>query len=51
MFVSGDKLAVTLMWRGDLALPGRQGHRDLQLQDQFAMLKQIGYLPESVHAA
>jgi hypothetical protein len=23
----------------------------LTLQDQFAILKQIGYLPESVHAA
>jgi predicted ester cyclase len=73
MFVSGDKLAVTLVWRG--THPGSYGgvaasgkpvevrdtaiwhFRDgkvveiLTLQDQFGMLKQIGYLPESVHAA
>jgi predicted ester cyclase len=73
MFVSGDKLAVTLIWRGTHAGPyggvpatGKPVEvRDsaiwhfkddkvieiLTLQDQFAMLKQIGYLPESVHAA
>ncbi len=73
MFVSGDKLAVTLIWRG--THDGRYGGvpatgkpvevRDtaiwhfqngkvveiLTLQDQFGMLKQIGYLPEGVHAA
>jgi predicted ester cyclase len=73
MFVAGDKLAVTLMWRGTHT--GRYGgvpatgkpvevrdsaiwhFRDgkvieiFTLQDQFAMLKQVGYLPESVHAA
>ncbi len=72
MFVSGDKLAVTLMWRGTHS--GRYGgvpatgqpvevrdsaiwhFRDSKvteiftLQDQFAMLKQIGYLPDSVRA-
>jgi predicted ester cyclase len=73
MFVSGDKLAVTLLWRGTHAgeyggVPAtgkRVEVRDtaiwhfsdgkvieiLTLQDQFGMLKQIGYLPESVHAA
>jgi predicted ester cyclase len=73
MFVSGDKLAVTLIWRGThtgpyggVAATGlpvevrdtaiwhfRDGKvtEILTLQDQFAMLKQIGYLPESVHAA
>ena len=73
MFVSGDKLAVTLVWRGThtgpyggVAATGKPvGVRDtaiwhfkggkvseiLTLQDQFAILKQIGYLPESVHAA
>jgi predicted ester cyclase len=73
MFVSGDKLAVTLIWRGTHTGPyggvpatGRPVEirdtaiwhfRDgrvieiLTLQDQFAFLKQIGYLPESVHAA
>ncbi len=73
MFVSGDKLAVTLMWRGThtgsyggVAATGmpveirdtaiwhfRDGKvaEILTLQDQFAILKQIGYLPESVHAA
>jgi steroid delta-isomerase-like uncharacterized protein len=73
MFVSGDKLAVTLIWRGTHTGPyggvpatGKPVEvRDsaiwhfedgkvveiLTLQDQFAMLKQIGYLPESVHAA
>ena len=30
-------------WTGTLAI--------FTLQDQFGMLKQIGYLPESVHAA
>jgi predicted ester cyclase len=73
MFVSGDKLAVTLIWRGTHTGPyggvpatGKPVEvRDsaiwhfadgkvievLTLQDQFGMLKQIGYLPESVHAA
>jgi len=73
MFVSGDKLAVTLIWRGTHTGPyggvpatGKPVEvrdsaiwhfRDgkvteiLTLQDQFGLLKQIGYLPESVHAA
>jgi predicted ester cyclase len=73
LFVSGDKLAVTLIWRGTQTGPyggveatGKHVEvrdtaiwhfRDgkvteiLTLQDQFGMLKQIGYLPESVHAA
>jgi predicted ester cyclase len=73
MFVSGDRLAVTLIWRGThtgpyggLAATGKPVEvrdtaiwhfRDgkvteiLTLQDQFAILKQVGYLPESVHAA
>ena len=73
IFVSGDKLAVTLIWRGTHTGPyggvpatGKPVEvrdtaiwhfRDgkvteiLTLQDQFAILKQIGYLPESVHAA
>jgi len=73
MFVSGDKLAVTLIWRGThtgsyggVAATGKPVEvRDtaiwhfhdgkvteiLTLQDQFALLKQIGYLPESVYAA
>jgi predicted ester cyclase len=73
MFVSGDKLAVTLIWRGThtgpyggVAASGKPVEvrdtaiwhfRDgkvteiLTLQDQFGMLKQIGYLPESVRAA
>jgi predicted ester cyclase len=73
MFVSGDKLAVTLMWcgthtcsYGGVAASGKPVEvrdtaiwhfRDgkvveiLTLQDQLGMLKQIGYLPESVHAA
>jgi predicted ester cyclase len=73
MFVSGDKLAVALVWRGTRAgeyggVPAtgkRVEVRDtaiwhfqdgevsviLTLQDQFALLKQIGYLPDSVHAA
>ena len=73
MFVSGDKLAVTLIWRGTHAGPyggiaatGKPVEvrdtaiwhfRDgkvteiLTLQDQFAILKQIGYLPDGVHAA
>jgi predicted ester cyclase len=73
MFVSGDKLAMTLIWRGThagtyggVAATGKPVEvrdsaiwhfRDgkvaeiLTLQDQFAFLKQIGYLPESVHAA
>ena len=73
MFVSGDKLAVTLTWRGthtgpyggvaatgkpvevrDSAIWHFRGGKVTEiftLQDQFAMLKQIGYLPESIHAA
>jgi predicted ester cyclase len=73
MFVSGDKLAVTLMWRGThtgdyggVAATGKPVEvRDtaiwhfqdgkvveiLTIQDQFGILKQIGYLPDSVHAA
>jgi predicted ester cyclase len=73
MFVSGDKLAVTLMWSGTHAGPyggvpatgKRVEVRDsaiwhfrdgkvteiFTLQDQFALLKQIGYLPDGVHAA
>jgi predicted ester cyclase len=72
MFVCGDKLAVTLMWRGThagsyggIAATGKPVEvrdtaiwhsRDgkvteiLTIQDQFAILKQIGYLPESVYA-
>jgi steroid delta-isomerase-like uncharacterized protein len=73
MFISGDKLAVTLIWRGTHAgeyggVPAtgkRVEVRDtaiwhfedgkvseiLTLQDQFGLLKQIGFLPDSVHAA
>jgi predicted ester cyclase len=73
MFVSGDKLAVTLLWRGTHTGPyggvppsGKpvevrdtaiwhfrdgQVSEILTLQDQFAFLKQIGYLPDSVYAA
>jgi predicted ester cyclase len=73
MFVSGDKIAVALIWRGThtgpyggVAATGKPVEvrdmaiwhfRDgkvteiLTLQDQFGILKQIGYLPESVHAA
>ena len=73
LFVSGDKLAVTLIWRGtqtgayggvpatglpvavrDLAIWHFRDGKVVEiftLQDQFGMLKQIGYLPESVHAA
>jgi len=73
IFVSGDKLAVTLIWRGTHTGPYggvpatgkpvevrdtaiwhfRDGKvtKILTLQDQFAILKQIGYLPDSVHAA
>ena len=73
MFVSGDKLAVTLIWRGThtgpyggVAATGQPVEvrdtaiwhfRDgmvteiLTLQDQFAFLKQVGYLPDGVHAA
>jgi len=73
MFVSGNKLAVTLIWRGThtgdyggVAATGKRVEvrntaiwhfRDgkvaeiLTLQDQFGMLKQIGYLPDSIHAA
>jgi predicted ester cyclase len=73
MFVSGDKLAVTLIWRGTHTGPyggvpatgkpvevrdtaiwhfsGGKVVEILTLQDQFGMLKQIGYLPDSVRAA
>jgi predicted ester cyclase len=73
MFVSGDKLAATLIWRGThtgpyggVAATGKPVEvRDtaiwhfqngkvtaiLTIQDQFAILKQIGYLPDSVYAA
>ena len=73
LFVAGDKLAVTLMWRGTQAgpyggVPATGLPVDVRdsaiwhfhdgkvveiftLQDQFGLLKQIGYLPESVHAA
>ena len=73
MFVSGNKLAVTLMWRGTHTGPyggvpatsERVEVRDsaiwhfrdgkvteiFTLQDQFALLKQIRYLPDSIHAA
>ena len=73
LFVAGDKLAVTLMWRGTHAgpyggVPATGLPVDVRdsaiwhfhdgkvteiftLQDQFGLLKQIGYLPESVHAA
>jgi predicted ester cyclase len=73
MFVSGEKLAVTLIWRGThtgpyggVAATGKPVEvrdtaiwhfRDgkvaeiLTLQDQFGILKQIGYLPDSVRAA
>jgi predicted ester cyclase len=73
MFVSGDKLAVTLIWRGTHAGPyggvaatgkpvqvrdtaiwhftGGKVTEILTLQDQFAFLEQIGYLPDSVQAA
>jgi steroid delta-isomerase-like uncharacterized protein len=73
MFVSGDKLAVTLIWRGthtgayggvpatgkpvevrDTAIwHFRDGKvaEILTLQDQFGLLKQVGYFPDGVHAA
>jgi predicted ester cyclase len=73
LFVSGDKLAVTLIGRGTHTGPyggvpatgkpvevrdtaiwhftGGKVTEILTLQDQFAMLKQIGYLPGSVYAA
>ena len=72
MFVSGAKLAVTLMWSGTHAGPyggvpatgkrvevrdsaiwhlrGGKVTEIFTLQDQFALLKQIGYLPDGVHA-
>jgi predicted ester cyclase len=72
MFVSGDKLAVALTWRGThsgdyggVAPTGKRVEvRDIAtwhfrdgkvveirtLQDQFGILKQVGYLPEGVHA-
>jgi predicted ester cyclase len=73
MFVSGDKLAVTLIWRGTHTGPyggvaatgkpvavrdtaiwhftGGKVTEILTIQDQFGILKQIGYLPDSVRAA
>jgi predicted ester cyclase len=73
MFVAGNKLAVTLIWRGThtgsyggIAATGKSVEvrdtaiwhfRDgkvaeiLTIQDQFAILKQIGYLPDSIYAA
>jgi predicted ester cyclase len=73
MFVSGDKLAVVLIWRGThtgpyggVAATGKpvevrdsavwhfrdgQVTEILTIQDQFGILKQIGYLPDSVRAA
>jgi predicted ester cyclase len=73
MFVSGDKLAVVLIWRGthtgtyggvpatgrpvevrDQAIWRFRDGRVIEistLQDQFGMLKQIGYLPDDVRAA
>ena len=73
MFVSADRLAVSLIWRGthtggyggvpatgkpvevrDQAIwhfTGGKVAEILTLQDQFGLLKQIGYLPDSVHAA
>ena len=73
MFVAGDKLAVSLIWRGTHTGPyggvpatgkpvevrdtaiwhyrDRWGTEILTIQDQFGILKQIGYLPDSVRAA
>jgi len=73
MFVSGDKLAVTLIWRGTHTGPyggvaatgkpvevrdtaiwhftGGKVTEILTLQDQFAILKQVGYLPDNIYAA
>jgi predicted ester cyclase len=72
MVVAGDKLAISLMWRGthtgeyggvaptgkpvevrDIAIWHFGGGKVVEirtLQDQFAILKQVGYLPEEVHA-
>jgi len=72
MVVSGDKLAISLIWRGThtgdyggAAATGKPVEvRDIAiwhfcdgkvteiqtLQDQFAILKQIGYLPDSLYA-
>jgi predicted ester cyclase len=72
MFVSGDKLAVVLTWRGThsgdyggVAATGRRVEvRDIAtwhfrdgkvieiqtIQDQFGILKQVGYLPEPIRA-
>jgi hypothetical protein len=41
-------------WAGNLAMADGIFSEDLRtngVQDQFAILKQIGYLPDSVHAA
>ncbi len=73
MFVSGDKIAVSLIWCGTHCGPyggvpatgepvevrdqaiwhftGGKVTEILTLQDQFGILKQIGYLPDSVRAA
>ena len=73
MVVSGDKLAVSLIWRGthtgtyggvaatglpvevrDIAIWHFRDGKVIEiqtLQDQFGILKQVGYLPESVRAA
>lgn len=73
MFVSGDKLAITLMWRGTHTgsyggVAGTGKHVEVRdsaiwhfkdgkvteiftLQDQFGLLKQIGYLSDRVYAA
>jgi predicted ester cyclase len=72
IFVTGDKLAMSLVWRGThtgdyggVAPTGKRVEvRDIAiwhfrdskvveirtLQDQFAILKQVGYLPDGVHA-
>ncbi len=73
MFGAGDKIAVSLIWRGthtgtyggvpptgkpvevrDQAIwhfSGGKVTEILTLQDQFGILKQIGYLPDSVRQA
>jgi len=73
MFVSGDKLAVTLIWRGTHTGPygglpatgqpvevrdtaiwhftGAKVTEILTVHDQFAILKQVGYLPDNIYAA
>jgi predicted ester cyclase len=73
MFASGDRLAITLLWRGthtgpyggvaatgkpvevrDNAIWRFQDGKVAEIhtvQDQFGILKQIGYLPESLYTA